>query len=418
MNPMTALWVGSEAVTAGKKAKVGAGSIMKGNNKYNKILKNDQIAAPKINTEPKLFKSASEELDFLYEVAGGKEVLAELREIREDDKKHSPYLFPAALLAASAGTHAIVKKDITAPGKLLWRVGPQKLKREVGKAFGRAFPSTNSARKAIKDISKASKGKAASDKAKKTINNNKDWFDPMIKKAALEGIKSSAPETYQALKGRKLAKKLFKEDFIRGGLEAIPFWGVPAAAGMIVGKNIYDPSRDRDNNKKIVVDVPANGALSKMAASARQYVSKPWKDWAREDLSSAGARGLGRALAVTGVVGVTGRNIRGRWEKMDGQGDLPPVEEGKIRLIIEQPASKTKKKASEELDKMFAEKLAANAVVDAQEKIKKSSIDEKEKIKNRRAKALQNYDGLKQGVLKQVRMNPGFPEIEIEELQP
>jgi len=176
--------------------------------------------------------------------------------------------------------------------------------------------------------------------------------------------------------GKHFAKKLLKEDVAQNALGSIPFFAVPAAASYVTGRDLkYDAKKiSRHGKDKIVIDIPLSdfkkkseisktagvnfknarnfvagrkSALGKMkekmkskvteAAGATQdnlHKSPTWKEFFKYEMPSRSVKALTWALPATALTALTGRNLRGSFEKTDSKNNVP-LEPGKARVTIE-----------------------------------------------------------------------------------
>ncbi|MDF2841707.1 MAG: hypothetical protein K0R00_133 [Herbinix sp.] len=246
-------------------------------------------------------------------------------------------------------------------------------------------------------------------------------LDEVFEKSA--SIQSKVQDTIS--KVRPKAKQMVRDDFLRAGLESIPYYGAPALAGFVAGKNIFDPAVD-PNVERVVVDFPLSslqkqnkprkrkttGSISKQAYDAGIELGQipqprniPWGEWAKETLPKKALQGLSRSIFPALFIATTGRNLKGRLEKLEQKEDSPksqPIPDGIARVTIETKKAPEIKTASEELDYLF--KIASGVIKDIEEKVNNVDIDKLEQKKLNKQDTLTNYDGLKSGMSKQYHM--------------
>jgi hypothetical protein len=274
-----------------------------------------------------------------------------------------PYVAGAGLLGA-ATFDALAHKSVTAPlthmkeGVIKGMYAyPKKL---VGRA-GKAGKMTVDVLKAVKDKVKTAE---------------------IIDDLYFEKIAGSD----EILKGKAFAKKLVKEDFFKEGLKAIPYVAGPAAASYVIGRDLRHGGgkiRDTYNGNNIVIDVPLNKANS-FSPTEKIAMTKEWEKFIKNDLPSKGVQGLARALFPATIVAGTGRNITNAMEDIrNKENNLPPLEEGKARVIIQ---TKEHKNAFETIDDLFNEKVAKSNVSSDPEKDAESTVNSVTGVKKKDGK--------------------------------
>mgnify|MGYP000942048690 CR=1 FL=1 len=465
MDPITAIFTGQEIARTAKDTDKNAKQQLKaGTNKYDKILKNQIIKAPggggvrnAVNINP-MFRNAGEKIDFLYKVASdnrqqkgynrgnrdrrpynknkpydAKEEI-HLREINDNDKSSlNPYLTAGGAVLGSAALQALLTKDPMAPVNSA-RKGTEKFIHKIPrKTIGKNKTVRN-----ILDVIKTGTKPVCRTFHKDATTS--EFIDKMFEKTASDRLKS-----------------IIRDDFIRGGIESIPYSATPAALRYFTNKSKSrhsDESTDHDsnvtqvvidvpieylygNNKKkkydipkqispnnsdvtqAVIDIPIDylygnnkkkeSRMPKQASEMQHPKSLSWKEWALDTLPRRVARGLGTTILPAIVINVTGRNIKGGLEKKKSSKKNTPINaplpNGMARIIVQTNGSGISKKASQKLDDLV--KIASS--VEKTEKNIKKSIEntdtEKQKKKEMQKQiSLINYDDLKQGILKQRRM--------------
>lgn len=422
-NALTTFFIAGDVFdTMNKSRKKMSYELNNGSNKYDDILKNKIVKAPMedgainaVNSNP-MFRNASEEVDFLCKVASenysnrnyhynknnsyynknknenDKKEEINLKPIPFDDNKKNtinPYVLLGSSVLTAGAIEALIKKDIKAPLKST-KKGFNDFVYEAPRNIGEHNKVVKNVKRVIRKGTKPLRGK----------NNPNNGFGSMNKLAATLDKKTNL-------------KKMFKEDFVRQGLETIPYYGAPAVAGYLISKCIAQPS-SKNKTSKIVIDVPIeelqkadnqnnidNSEVYKRASED----DLSWGDWAKYKLPSKAVQGLSKNLFPAIIVAATGRNIKGNLEKVDRDrlknNKLPPQEPGKIRIVIDtnEPMDV---KASYALDEFY--KFASDAAKDADKKIENADVDKKEKEEERKTESLINYDKMRQGMLKQQRM--------------
>lgn len=191
-------------------------------------------------------------------------------------------------------------------------------------------------------------------------------------------------------------------NFVRSGVEGSVYFGTPALAGFAVGKNIANPIFDKieDNSDKMVVEVPIGEVkqrsinLEKQAfANSTGPAALPWGRWAKEVLPDRTMQGMAWATVPAAITVGTGRNIKGRLEKIEGyESKLPPLEEGRARVTIETRPHVNEEKTASDIRKAI------------DKKIKQVELERRLREQQRKEGTLMNFDGLVEGVRKQQRM--------------
>jgi hypothetical protein len=471
MDPITALMTGSEIAGAGKKTKKNITDEMSSNiNKYDAILGNKVTKAPAsggqvnaINSNP-MFRNASEELDFLYKLAGEKEsdfypyrerkrdnrnrrpnnnfrALTDypnqeinLREIREngDNQKINPYALAGGSVLGAAALQALLMKDPKAPIQSISRGTNLFIHKLPKKVLGKNKNAKNMIdiirtgtkpyqKRGTKNGAKTfNESKVFNEAAQKNVKPDIDTLVEAEKEASQlidelfykqANLQTKVEEVAASPKMQK-ARRMIRDDFFRSGIESVPYYAAPAALGYVTGKNLSHPEDD-PNVTRVIVDVPLENLQDKMSKKAAEAATEigqaianaktdmSWKEWATEQLPKRTIQGLGRAVFPAIVIGVTGRNIKGRLEKLeknDKNGD--GVKDGTARITIETKPPVIKK-ASEELDVLCKE--ASSALTDTVEKLKSIDLSEQTKKELQKTKNLTNFNNLKMGVTKQYR---------------
>ena len=140
------------------------------------------------------------------------------------------------------------------------------------------------------------------------------------------------------------AKLMFIQDFLRPGLEAVPYFAAPAALSYAIGKDLNNnlrPVRGPEaSSSKVVIDVPIEKKASDTSPVTGYRARKPdidknWGEWASQNLPSQALRGLGRAVFPATAIALIGRDIRRGMLDTSVMNNLPPVPEGHARLIVE-----------------------------------------------------------------------------------
>jgi hypothetical protein len=171
------------------------------------------------------------------------------------------------------------------------------------------------------------------------------------------------------------AKDIFVRDFIQEGIAAVPYMAAPATTSYMIGRDIRHGGAKIKNtyDDKIVIDVPTEKLkLNEKTASYEKSI--PWGEFFKEELPRRGVQGLSRSLFPTAVVALTGRNITNAMEKVnDNNNNLPPVESGKTRIIIQTSSPVGEKRASEFIDELFFKTAAkSDASSDAEKDAEKT----------------------------------------------
>jgi len=256
-----------------------------------------------------------------------------------------PYVAGAGLLGA-ATFDALAHKSVVAPFKHMGQGVQKGLYKYPKKILGKAGKSGKAAVEVLKAATKDIKPKEV--KASEDI-------DMLIEKQA---------GSERILKGKELAKQLLVKDFFQEGVKSIPYVGVPATASYLVGRDLRHGGRKiKDTyDDQIVIDVPlknmpAKNVSEKIAGDGIPSMEK----FLKNGIPERAVQGLSRAFFPTVIVATTGRNMTNAMEDIRKKQDkLPPVEEGKARVIIQLAP----KKASEEIDDLSFDKKASEDIDD------------------------------------------------------
>lgn len=472
MGPIDALFTAGQVVSTGSDAKKSMQNQMKvGANKYDAILNNTIVKAPEaggqrnaLNANP-MFRRASEEIDFLYKAAEFAEDnrrpkknnqrfqnrdnvrrlessksfkprnndnraikepshLVEIKNDREK-KEYNPFLTAGGAVLGAAALQALFTKSLKAPVSSIKSgvddfkysiprktIGKNKHVREVMKTLKTGTKKMNSN---LKGQMNASNNYSARNSFNKTVADNVGSSANVASSVGKQTANTSANNKMQTI------KKSIRDDFVRSGIEAVPYYLAPAAFGYLAGKNISHPEDD-SGVKRIIMDVPSDlmqstgnkkrkprqtGKITKEASdiSALDLPKNlandlSWSEWAKTQLPRKALQGLGRSLFPAMVIHSTGRNIKGRLEKLEHNDNADHVKPGDTRIIIETiPTSKDGEKETSPGIK----KSAADRAEDAKkivESIMKDSVEPNDK----KVQTLMSYDKMKQGVLKKQRM--------------
>ena len=149
----------------------------------------------------------------------------------------------------------------------------------------------------------------------------------------------------QASTKTDLLKEILRDDVLKSAKSSIINAAVPAAVSVAINRNLKTDlskvRRKKDNNglgasNKIVVEVPLSRinkkAFEKIAASSK--LNSKLKRKALENARLA-IRALSWTAPPTILTALTGRNVRGLFEKNNPNVNLEPLEPGKARIIIE-----------------------------------------------------------------------------------
>lgn len=277
--------------------------------KYDKILGNKIIKTPNVNGN----LNASNKI---------KKIASELKEVKE--KKDN--LFPLAMgvLLGAGAFNAAAHKNISAPLGVVGE-GVRDFAERMPRKMMKKNPVTKHVQEVFKTVKSSSRKKQAS-----------EYEEEIIKIARLSSKISKA----------KLddAKLMLRQDFLRPGLEAVPYFAAPAALSYAIGKDLNNnlrPVRGPEaSSSKVVIDVPIEKKASDIPPATGYRARKPdidknWGEWASQNLPSQALRGLGRAVFPATVIALIGRDIRRGMLDTSVMNNLPPVPEGHARLIVE-----------------------------------------------------------------------------------
>lgn len=314
-----------------------------GNNKYDILMKNQIVKAPK---ESGLLNAVNKTADIHY-IAADIVKLAEERKPRSYENSHnyqrpeevryqrprSPedVVLPLAggILLGSAGFNAYANKDIGAPVKVV-SSGLNDFKNTMPKKFLKRTKGGKYISEVLRSVKNMSRKKVAS-----------DYIYEIEKTAAIKKVN---------LKKNFIndAKLMIRQDFVRPGIEAVPYFAAPAALSYLVGKDINNnlsPVRGKDVSNKIVIDVPLEKKASisnkfKKAkvsgyAARKPDVQRTWKEWSTQNLPSQALRGLGRSIFPASVIALVGRDIKRDMARVDMISNITPIPEGHARIVIE-----------------------------------------------------------------------------------
>ena len=297
--------------------------------KYDKILGNKIIKTPNVNGN----LNASNKIIKTPNVNGNlnasnkiKKIASELKEVKE--KKDN--LFPLAMgvLLGAGAFNAAAHKNISAPLGVVGE-GVKDFAERMPRKMMKKNPVTKHVQEVFKTVKSSSRKKQAS-----------EYEEEIIKIARLSSKISNA----------KLddAKLMLRQDFLRPGLEAVPYFAAPAALSYAIGKDLNNnlrPVRGPEaSSSKVVIDVPIEKKAAfkkKPIPPATGYrarkpdIDKNWGEWASQNLPSQALRGLGRAIFPATAIALIGRDIRRGMLDTSVMNNLPPVPEGHARLIVE-----------------------------------------------------------------------------------
>lgn len=183
----------------------------------------------------------------------------------------------------------------------------------------------------------------------KSITNNTTNYTLNHKKAFDELDKS-----FEKIASMAYAKKVFKDHFLKKGLESIPWYAAPATVGYLMNKSIQrknSPSpRNDDHVKEINVKLASfnvnKGQVKKFGKAAIEK----------------GAEGLGRTLFPAAITAATGRNIMNSFNKIDRENHFNTQEAIANRIVINLEGStpksaKAKRKLKNRVNKEVSKQL-------------------------------------------------------------
>jgi len=277
--------------------------------KYDKILGNKIIKTPNVNGS----LNASNKI---------KKIASELKEVKE--KKDN--LFPLAMgvLLGAGAFNAAAHKNISAPLGVVGE-GVKDFAERMPRKMMKKNPVTKHVQEVFKTVKSSSRKKQASEYEEEIIKIAR--LSSKINKAKLDD-----------------AKLMFRQDFLRPGLEAVPYFAAPAALSYAIGKDLNNnlrPVRGPEaSSSKVVIDVPIEKKASDTPPATGYRARKPdidknWGEWASQNLPSQALRGLGRAVFPATAIALIGRDIRRGMLDISVMNNLPPVPEGHARLIVE-----------------------------------------------------------------------------------
>lgn len=386
MNPLSAIFTAQEVIDTGRKTRKNMkDQLNSGTNKYDLLLNNKVVKAPTsggeinaVNVNP-LFRSASEEIDFLHKVANdgntynfhhnrnrkkmyhGKprndfeKEKSNLKVIPENDEKleFNPYLVAGGSILGAAAIQALTSKNLTAPLSSMKNGVKDFAYRLPRKTLGKKKPIGRAM-----DVLKMSV-KPLYKEDRIHMNKTSTWIDHEYEKiATMNSFTKKFEKINNSPKAQKI-KGVLRDDFIRTGIETIPYYTAPAALGYFAGKNISHPEDD-PGVQRVIVEVPLENfpkktnkktpkkALYQATNLEKQAIRNDmsWSEWATNELPRKAVQGLGRTVFPAAVIGLTGRNIKGRLERLEKKdsNQNSDLKNGTARIIIETKPPKAEKK--------------------------------------------------------------------------
>lgn len=260
--------------------------------------------------------------------AGTTKLLSDLDKSPEYDKNKLLPVVVGTGVAGSMIANSINNKNFTKSVKLIGDVARDAMHKQPGNMIDKTGPVGQFARKTYSSVVKKSH-KTAKD-ADKIRQESFSKHMKTVNKAYNKNGKNKSfnkMKKHASTQNTEFAKRVFKENFLKNGLESIPYYAAPAALS-------YAMSRDMRNGlkKKQEAQQPnvINIDLSKSASFADP--TKTRKVFERS--IERAADGVGRAIFPATVTAITGRNIMNSLEDINENKNSTNTSSDMAKIIV------------------------------------------------------------------------------------
>ncbi|MGL5715933.1 MAG: hypothetical protein ACRCX2_23155 [Paraclostridium sp.] len=222
---------------------------------------------------------------------------------------------------------------------------------------------------------------------RKKVHN---YADEPVKKKVTNGISKEASN-------KEFAKKVFKDHFLKSGLESIPYYAAPAALGYALSTDLSKGFKKPGSDKKKDGKEKTAGFLNPGKKAKLEH--------ATERAIERAADGLGRTVFPATVTAATGRNIMKSFDKVNHNDDTDTRDDiAKVIINIGDKDKLSKRGMKKEVSKAIDDFYKSATIID--ESLDVGDIREeieKKILENKKIKSGKVHIG--EGIKKQFRMS-------------